>query len=266
MVAGERTMEQSIYDFPAIFRRVHMEEPGEIKDEVEFLRRIWSRHLKRPVRRVLDVACGESPHGQLLADEGIAVAGVDRSASMLAEGRAQSKGKISFYRRRTIEKFILPERPFDSAILMCETFPILAANSAVLSHLNSVARHLRRGGLYVVDIDRHGRIGPVLSRRLWRRRSVSFEGAVVHVREYNQPVDWCSELQSIYELECRLTKNGREIVTRDVIPVRHWIPASLELAAMASGVFELIACYSDLSFDVPIEQCYGRWFGVLRRT
>ena len=27
------------------------------------MRKVWRRHLKRPVRRVLDVACGDSPHG-----------------------------------------------------------------------------------------------------------------------------------------------------------------------------------------------------------
>jgi len=52
---------RSIYDFPQIFRAVHMEEPREIIEETEFLKKLWARHLKRPVRRVLDVACGDSP-------------------------------------------------------------------------------------------------------------------------------------------------------------------------------------------------------------
>jgi hypothetical protein len=60
-------MEPSIYDYPAIFRRVHMEKPNELVAETEFLTRVWKRHIKRPVRRVLDVACGDSPHGLALA-------------------------------------------------------------------------------------------------------------------------------------------------------------------------------------------------------
>ena len=47
-------MEPSVYEYPSIFRRVHMEKPGEIEAETEFLKKVWRRHLKKPVRRVLD--------------------------------------------------------------------------------------------------------------------------------------------------------------------------------------------------------------------
>jgi hypothetical protein len=40
----------------------------------------------------------------------------------------------------------------------------------------------------------------------------------------------------------------------------------MEIAARASGYFELIASYSDLSFTKPLAECYGRWFAVLRRV
>ncbi len=39
-------MEPSIYEYPAIFRRVHMEKPSEIGAEVDFMRKVWRRHLK----------------------------------------------------------------------------------------------------------------------------------------------------------------------------------------------------------------------------
>jgi hypothetical protein len=35
----------SLYDFPPIFRAVHMEEPREIAEEVAFLKKVWARHL-----------------------------------------------------------------------------------------------------------------------------------------------------------------------------------------------------------------------------
>jgi len=40
----------------------------------------------------------------------------------------------------------------------------------------------------------------------------------------------------------------------------------MELAARASGCFEMIAAYSDLSFTTSLDLCYGRWLAVLRRT
>jgi len=130
-------MEPSIYKYPAIFRRVHMEKPAEIGAEIDFMRKVWHRHLKRPVRRVLDVACGDSPHGIALARAGITVAGIDRSPTMIAAGRkAAGAAPIRFY-RRSIERFRLPERPFDAAFFMSETFPIMTGNRELLSHLAS---------------------------------------------------------------------------------------------------------------------------------
>ena len=259
-------MERSIYEFPAIFRRVHMERPGEIQAEVNFLRQTWRRHLRRPVGRVLDLACGDSPHGKLLADGGIRVVGVDRAPTMIAAGRVAtgSKDRVRFYRRR-IERFRLPERPFDAAIFMSETFPVLTSNGAMLGHLRSVAALLRRGALYCIDIDRHDGIELETRRKLWRRRSVRVGTTRVAVREFHRPITWCSGLQSVYELECRIRFHDGVVTTRDVVPVRYIVPPVMELAAAASGRFKLVACYADLSFDRPIERCFGRWMAVLRR-
>jgi SAM-dependent methyltransferase len=258
-------MARSIYQFPEIFRRVHMEKPVEITREVIFLRRVWEHHLKRPVRRVIDIACGDSPHGQILLSDGIAVAGVDRSPTMIAKGRAESRNTIRIY-RRPIERFRIPERAFDAAFFMSETFPIMVTNADLMSHLRSVARVLRRGGIYCVDIDRHDGIELVRKRTLWRERTVQVGSVLVEIREFNRPVRWDSALHSIYELECRIHFPEGPVLTRDIIPVRYIVPPTLELMATASGCFKLIACYADLSFTKPIERCYGRWWGILQRV
>jgi SAM-dependent methyltransferase len=260
-------MERSIYEFPDIFRRVHMEQPGDIRDEVSFMREVWRRHLKRPVRRVLDIACGNSPHGQMLAREGIAVVGIDRSATMIATGKRESGGlgNLRFY-RRAIEKFSIPERPFDAAYFMSETFPVMTLNRDLMSHLKSVARLLRRGGLYCIDIDRHDDVELLKARRLWRRRKVRVGSIKVDVREFHRPIKWHEAMHSIYELECTIRLPDETVVTRDIIPVRYTTPSLMELAARASGEFEMVAAYADLSFTTPIEHCFGRWLAVLRRT
>lgn len=259
-------METSIYEFPDIFRRVHMEHPGEIERETDFMQMVWRRHLRSPLRRVLDIACGNSPHGQILARAGIEIAGIDRSPTMIAAGWRESRGldRIRFYRRR-IESFCLPERPFDAAFFMSETFPVMTRNADLMSHFKSVARLLRPGGLYCIDIDRHDGVELLRKRKLWRRRMVRLGRTRVQVREYHRPIAWHEAMHSIYELECTIRFPDRTVVTRDLVPVRYMIPPLMELAARASGCFEMIAAYSDLSFTRPLEQCYGRWMAVLRR-
>jgi SAM-dependent methyltransferase len=257
--------EHSIYEFPDLFRVVHMEEPGEIQEEVEFLKRVWQRHSRFPIRRVLDIACGNSPHGQIFAAEGIAVTGIDRSPLMMAAGRKEAAGlkNLSLVRRR-IERFSLPRGGFDAAFFMSETFPVMVENADLMSHLRSVGAVLRKGGLYCVDIDRHDNIEAVGRRRVWRERRVRHNGIIIDIREFLQPIAWHAAAW-IFELECTIHFPDQTMMTRDLVPVRYTVPKLLELAAQASGSFRLIAVYSDLSFDTPLERCDRRWWGVLRR-
>ncbi|HEV3111623.1 MAG TPA: class I SAM-dependent methyltransferase [Candidatus Binataceae bacterium] len=257
--------EHSIYEFPDLFRVVHMEKPGDIGEEVEFLKRVWERHSRRPIRRVLDIACGNSPHGQLLAAQGIAMVGIDRSPAMIATGRREGRGldNLTFVRRR-IERFRLPRGGFDAAFFMSETLPVIVENTDLISHLRSVAAALRKDGLYCVDIDRHDDIEGAHRRRLWRRRKVRHGGVSIAIAEFLRPIAWHASAW-IYELECTIRFPDRTVKTRDLVPVRYTVPKLMDLAARASGVFRLIAVYSDLSFETPLDQCERRWWGVLRR-
>ena len=88
-------MEPSIYQYPDVFRRAHLESPGEIPAEVIFLQQVWQRHRKSPTRRILDIACGDSPHGRLLAGDGFEVVGIDRSPTMIAAGRRKANARES---------------------------------------------------------------------------------------------------------------------------------------------------------------------------
>jgi SAM-dependent methyltransferase len=258
-------MEPSIYEYPDIFRRVHMERPGEIPAEVRFIREIWQRHRRAPVKRMLDIASGNSPHGQILAREGTTVVGIDLSPSMIAAGRRELKHEnLRFYRRNIIH-FSLPERPFDAAILMSETFPAIKHNVDLIAHLRSVGRALKRGAIYVIDVDRHDGITLVKRRRLWRARRVKIGALRVDVREFHRPIAWHDAMHSIYELECTIHFPDNPVRTRDLIPVRYTTPPTMDLLARASGCFTMIAAYADLSFERPLDECIGRWFAVLRR-
>jgi len=258
-------MEPSIYEYPDVFRRAHLESPGEIPAEVVFLQQVWKRHRKSPTHRILDIACGDSPHGRLLAGDRFQVVGIDRSPTMIAAGRRKADASLRFY-RRTIEKFTLPERAFDAAIFMSETFPVIVENADLLSHLKSVGGALKRGGLYCIDIDRQDLMARVSQRTMWRERTARAAGVALDIREYHRPITWHSPLHSIYELECTIDFPAGAVTTRDLIPVRYTIPSTLELAALASGMFKMVAAYCDLSLTKPLDKCRYRWLGVLRRV
>jgi hypothetical protein len=185
---------------------------------------------------------------------------------MIAAGRAESRGlpNLRFY-RRPIERFRIPERAFDAAFFSSETFPVMTENRAIVSHLKSVGRLLRRGALYCIDVDRMDGVREIRMRQLWEERTIVVDGATVKVRAVNRPTPWHLGVYSIFDLRCEIRADGRTVRTRDLIPVRYTIPPTLDLLALASGMFTMIAAYSDYSFDAPIEKCDRRWLGVLRR-
>ena len=187
---------------------------------------------------------------------------------MLAAGQKENASipNLRFY-RRSFERFTLAERRFEAAFMMSETFPVMVDNSAIISHLRSVGRLLKKGGIYCIDVDRHDGIELVRRRNVWRRRQVRIGRVRVAVRELHRPITWHSALHSIYELECTIRFPDRtKILTRDLIPVRYTTPPVMELAAAASAMFRMVAAYPDLSFTTTLDECWGRWFAVLERT
>jgi hypothetical protein len=101
---------------------------------------------------------------------------------------------------------------------------------------------------------------------MWRERTARAAGVALDIREFHRPVAWHSPLHSIYELECTINFPAGAVTTRDLIPVRYTLPSTLELAALASGMFKMAAAYCDLSFTKPLDKCRYRWTGVLRRV
>ena len=122
------------------------------KGEVDFLRHCFKRYARRPVKRVLDIACGTGPHLIRLAERGYRMSGLDLSArniEFLGERLAKRDlsadlvvGDMTDFRLA---------RPVDAAICMQDSQGHLLTNDALVAHLRCVARSLRKGGLYVFD-------------------------------------------------------------------------------------------------------------------
>jgi SAM-dependent methyltransferase len=122
------------------------------KGEVDFLVHCFKRFSRRPVRRVVDIACGTGPHLLRLADRGYKMSGLDlspRNIQFLRE-RFANKGHEGELVVGDMTDFRLAQ-PVDAAICMQDSQGHLLKTEQLVAHLRAVARCLKRGGLYVFD-------------------------------------------------------------------------------------------------------------------
>ena len=122
------------------------------KQEVDFLAHCFRRYAKRPVKTVLDIACGTGPHLIRLGRRGYRMSGLDLSPENIAflrERAAEESLDVGLH-VADMTRFKLP-RPVDAAICMQDSQGHLLTNEAILAHLRCVAKAVRKGGLYVFD-------------------------------------------------------------------------------------------------------------------
>src|SRR5438552_2425508 len=122
------------------------------KGEVDFLVHCFKRYAKRPVRRVLDIACGTGPHLARLAERDFEMVGLDLSRSNIEflRERLAAKGQQAELVVGDMTDFRLA-KPVDAALCMQDSQGHLLTNEQLVAHLKTVARAVRPGGLYVFD-------------------------------------------------------------------------------------------------------------------
>ena len=117
--------------------------------QIRLLRQLFRKHS---VESILDVACGTGCQAIELAQAGYRVAGIDIEPGMLAHARKKARGlglAISF-RKQDMRRINVREK-FDAAIIFSTSLAYLTTNDDVIKSLESVNRHLRRGGVLIID-------------------------------------------------------------------------------------------------------------------
>jgi SAM-dependent methyltransferase len=207
------------------------------KQEVDFLVHCFRRYASRPVKRVLDIACGTGPHLIRLGERGYRMSGLDLSpenVEFLRE-RAAARGLAVSLSVADMTRFSL-ERPVDAAICMQDSQGHLLTNEAILAHLRSVAGALRRGGLYIFDRYMCSSWTDPARRWSWTRRRGR---ATVHAT-FEALVDLNPVTQVFYEdMELEVTDNGARHVYRQRHASRMVFPQELRSLVALAGGFEL---------------------------
>jgi SAM-dependent methyltransferase len=130
-----------------------MAAPSNVEEIMGFWDFAVARHASRPVRDVLEFACGTGRVLLPLARRGHLVVGTDSSQPMLAvcRKRAEALGLQVALRRERIEDFDEPESQ-DALVALFGTIAFLSDDASVRRFFTSCFKALRPGGLLLVDV------------------------------------------------------------------------------------------------------------------
>ena len=123
----------------------------DIPAEVDTFERCFKQYARLPIKNILEIGCGNSPHLGELLNRGYSYMGLDLSTAMLAyssKKAAERKGKATFAQADMVS-FSTPGK-FDFAYITLGSLTVKNTTELV-SHFHSVAAALNQGGLYLLD-------------------------------------------------------------------------------------------------------------------
>jgi SAM-dependent methyltransferase len=123
----------------------------DIPAEVDLFEECFRRFSQIPVKSVLELGCGNSPHMEELIKRGYEYNGLDLSKAMLEYSKKKAPGtgaEVNLI-HGDMADFTLDRSVDFIYVLLGSLF--VKSTSGLISHFNSVARALKKGGLYFLD-------------------------------------------------------------------------------------------------------------------
>jgi SAM-dependent methyltransferase len=248
---------QSLYDFPQVYEAVLARPQRVIEEETQSILGLLDKHHIHE-GNIIELACGTCPHGIALVERGFKVVGIDRSIAMLQDARSraeQESVEISLVHGDIVD-FGLEEAGFSTAIFMYETFPLIADLDDIICHFKSVRRHLREGGIYVVDVD-VPKQGIRQEGGEWGRRNIGIPDGHLETWYEDFPGDWMQGTKHVV-LHCRIHLEDEVYETRDELIFRSYSLWDWRLLVRALDSWQLDGFYSwqNLSQEISDEDHY----------
>ncbi|MFO1092161.1 MAG: class I SAM-dependent methyltransferase [Planctomycetaceae bacterium] len=162
------TVVANLYDFPKYYDLIF---GNDWKAEFDFLRVAFAKHGPRSVRRLFEPACGTGRLLIKLAQAGYEVAGNDLNpkAVQFCNDRLARHG----FRRTAVvgdmSDFTVAKK-FDAAFNTINSFRHLPTEKTARSHLQCVARALKKGGLYLLGLHLTPTKGAPIEDEMWSAR------------------------------------------------------------------------------------------------
>ena len=135
------------YDEASVYYDAIYEAMKDYAAEVERLRSLLEHHARRPVRELLDMACGTGLHDQYLKNY-YSVEGADLSRSQLAIARRRCPDLV--FHDADMTAFDLG-RDYDAVTCLFSAIGHVITEERLRAAVRAMAAHVRPGGLVVIE-------------------------------------------------------------------------------------------------------------------
>lgn len=216
--------------------------------EIAFFELAFQRYATGKVRRLLEPGCGSGRLVAAMAAKGYELTGLDLSEPMLEylRRRLSRSGHEAELVCGDMTKMKFG-RKFDAAFCTFNTFRHLLTEQSAISHLRSVADHVRKGGLYILgfhlipmDAD------PECTERWRAKHGGTTVSVTLRVIDFNRS-SRTERLRVSVKAEKRSGKIER---IRSEFPLRIYTPAQAKRTLkQVSDVFEIVGVY-DFDYDI----------------
>jgi SAM-dependent methyltransferase len=213
----------------------------DVKKQCDLIERFLGKYSKIPVKRCLDIACGPSLQLRELARRGYQCIGLDSSSSMLKYLKHKSKEESLQVEtvRADMTDFRL-DRKVDFAFIMMGSISLIDSNKKLLAHLDSVARCLKKGGLYLIENAEADWAKPLFfGTQSW---IVERDGIAVKTTYALELRDTLKQT-AVATITLDVNDNGRELMFEESREVKIVFPQELLALIESNGKFEFIGWF-----------------------
>ncbi len=224
----------------------------DIKLEVDLFEECFRRYSRIPVKRVLELGSGISPHMVELTRRGYEYLGLDTNPTMLeyARRKAEAASIPATLIQADMKDYSL-ERPVDFVYVMLGSLYV-KTNEDLHSHLTCVTNALKSGGLYLLDWCINFQWDDAsYAEQCW---TMEREGIKMDVKFASEGViDRVAQI-SRHKLSADVDDHGKIVHLESVEEFRTFFPQEFLLLVEQSKTFEFIGWWNNWNLNEPVEK------------
>lgn len=228
----------------------------------------WAlQHGLGPVGSMLELAAGPARHAREFARRGVRATALDQSEAMSAYARsaARAEGVELEVVTADMTDFSLPQS-VDLILLPMDSVSYLLDNDAMLAHLAAVGRHLKPGGLYVLEMCHPRdifRVGAASTQTTWTQRDAARDTVVETT--WGAPDDPFDPITQVDEVSVTMRWNGPQGAgeVRERARQRRYTAQEVDALVRASGCFDIVARHGAMDAAQPFDNSRAAWRMVI---